>query len=81
MNDKQAYQITVTLDIADHELGRVLIATIEDALRHVQTNRAFHWFCESKTVPLKVYQECEFNALMAQYDHYAVGELGYGGKE
>jgi hypothetical protein len=81
MNEKQAYQITVTVDVSEHELGGVLIAAIEDALRHIQTPRALHWFCEGKTVPFQVYQECEFNALMALYDQDVVLDLAYNREE
>jgi hypothetical protein len=77
MNDKQAYQITVTVDVSDHELSGVLIAAIEEALRHIHTERAFHWFCEGETVAFQVYQECEFNAIMAQYDQDVVLDLAY----
>jgi hypothetical protein len=65
MHDKQVYQITVTLNVADHDLGRTLIGAIDEVLRSIQSTHPFHWFCEGERVPFKVYQQCEFNALMA----------------
>ena len=65
MKENQAYQITVTLDVADHTSGRVLLAAIDATLRSRQDTHAFHWFCEGEIVPCKVYQQCEFHAHMA----------------
>jgi hypothetical protein len=75
MNNKQAYQITVTVDVSDPEVGGVLITAIEDALRQVPLNRVLHWFCAGEAVPFQVYQECECNALMAHDEQEAVLEL------
>ena len=81
MQHKQAYQITVTLDVPAHELGQVLIAAIDAALHNVQTNQSVHWFYEGEAVPFKVYQQCEFNALMALYEDDVVLDLMYDGEE